>query len=175
MKNIGQYAVKEEIGQGGMSKVYLAYDPDSGKDVAIKLMRDGLTDSDKPQARFAKEAQLAISLEHPAIVPVLDYGTIDDRFYIVMQHMPGGSLRDRLDAGPLSLEEGIAILERIASALDGGGSFARCRWVRPYGDADWHTRVCGPGAGDGRRVDATNGYLPVGRDGLPDDDRTTAI
>ena len=116
MKTIGQYQVQEEIGQGGTATVYRALDPNN--EVAIKLMRHHLTDDVQTQERFAQEAKFVTTLQHPTIVPILGFGEIDGRLYIVMPYMEGGSLRERLEVGPLSLIESIHILDRIASALD---------------------------------------------------------
>ncbi len=117
MKQIKQYSLQEEIGRGGMSTVYRAYDPDHDKDVAIKLMHESLIGNEQAQTRFIKEVQTVISLDHPAIVPVLEYGTVDDRIYIVMECMTGGALRQRLNDGPLSLETSLMILRQVALAL----------------------------------------------------------
>ncbi len=118
MKTINQYTIREEIGQGGMSVVYCAYDPENDRDVAIKLMSEALSRNERARDRFELEAQMVIAMEHPAIVPVWDYGEVDGRLYIVMPFMLGGSLRDKLADGPLPLAETVAIIERIAWALD---------------------------------------------------------
>jgi serine/threonine protein kinase len=114
----GRYKIKKEIGRGGMSIVYRAHDTRTNRDVALKVLpREFLHDPNFRQ-RFEREAQTIASLEHSAIVPVYDFGEENGQPFLVMRHMTGGSLTDRLMEGPLSLETATAILRRIGSALD---------------------------------------------------------
>jgi eukaryotic-like serine/threonine-protein kinase len=107
-----------ELGRGGMAAVYRARDPAFDRDVAIKVLpRDFMNDPDF-RARFEREARLIAALEHPAIVPVHDYGEKDGQPYIVMRLMSGGSLADRLRTGALPLQEAARILLALAPALD---------------------------------------------------------
>lgn len=101
-----------------MATVFKAYDPRFERHVAVKVLpREFMHDSEF-RARFNREAKTIASLEHPAIVPVYDYGEEDGLLYLVMRFMPGGSLSDRLEQGPISLEESAKILQRLGSALD---------------------------------------------------------
>ena len=118
MKQIKQYMIKEEIGRGGMSTVYRAYVEDTEKEVALKLMRESLIGDEQAQTRFIQEVQTVIGLGHPAIAPILDYGLVDGRLYLVMDYMAGGSVRQLLKTGPLSLAASMAILQQVALALD---------------------------------------------------------
>ena len=68
--------------------------------------------------RFEREARTIAALEHPAIVPVYDFGEHQSQPYLVMRHMAGGSLAGRVEKGPMPLEDVIAILKPIAAALD---------------------------------------------------------
>jgi serine/threonine protein kinase len=114
----GRYKIQSEIGRGGMSIVYRAYDARTNRDVALKVLpREFLHDPNFRQ-RFEREAQTIASLEHSAIVPVYDFGEEEGQPFLVMRHMTGGSLTDLLMEGPLSLETTTAILRRIGSALD---------------------------------------------------------
>jgi tetratricopeptide (TPR) repeat protein/tRNA A-37 threonylcarbamoyl transferase component Bud32 len=113
----GRYELKSPIGRGGMATVYLAHDPRFRRDVAVKIMRDTFDDP-LMLARFEREAQTIAALEHPAIVPVYDYGEENGRPYLVMRYMSGGTLADRLGAGPLPVAQVVTILERIGSALE---------------------------------------------------------
>jgi serine/threonine protein kinase len=70
------------------------------------------------RARFQREAKTVALLEHPAIVPVYDFGEHEGQPYIVMQLMNGGSLADRLEKGPITPEDAVKILTRLAQALD---------------------------------------------------------
>ena len=117
-QKIGRYEVKSEIGRGGMATIYLANDPRFKRDVAVKVLASQYGDDPTFRARFEREAQAIAAIEHPAIVPVYDFGEEDDLLYLVMRFMPGGSLSDRLDHGPLNFTETAQIISRLAPALD---------------------------------------------------------
>ncbi len=116
--HFGRYEIRGEIGRGGMATVYRAFDPAFKRDVAIKVLPRELLHDPTFRARFEREAQTIAALEHVAIVPVHDVGESDGQPFIVMRLMTGGSLADRLAAGPLSLTEVSRILTRLAPALD---------------------------------------------------------
>jgi serine/threonine-protein kinase len=118
MKQIGRYEIRKESGRGGMSTVYEAFDPHFRRAVAVKVMTRELLDDPKLVARFEREAQTIATLEHPAIVPVYDFGEDERRPFLVMRLMTGGTLADRLKGGPLSVSETAKILNRIGSALE---------------------------------------------------------
>jgi serine/threonine protein kinase len=118
VEKIGRYEILSELGRGGMAVVYLARDPLMKREVAIKVLPRQFTFEEQFRVRFRREAEVIAALEHPGIVPIYDFGEEDDQPYIVMRYMPGGSLADRLRAGPMSLAEIVAILEHIAPALD---------------------------------------------------------
>jgi serine/threonine-protein kinase len=101
-----------------MATVYLAQDPLFKRDVAVKVLPREFLHDPTFRARFQREAQTIASLEHPAIVPVYDFGEEQGQPYLVMRYMAGGSLADRLRRGRLALEEAVAILSRLAPALD---------------------------------------------------------
>lgn len=117
-RNIGRYQIKTELNKGGMSVVYLANDPRFGRDVAIKLLPRSMQDQPNIRARFEREYRIIAALEHPCIVPVYDVGEEDGQPYLVMRHMPGGSLADLLTYGRLNLPDAVRITQRLASALD---------------------------------------------------------
>ncbi len=118
MNQIGRYQILSEIGRGGMAVVYRARDPNFNRDVAIKVLPRELLHDAGFKARFLREAQTIATLEHPAIVPVHDFGEDDGQPYLVMRYMPGGSLADRLKLGPLPLSETLRIVGQLAPALD---------------------------------------------------------
>ena len=118
LKHIGRYEIKTLIGQGGMSAVYLGYDPRSLREVAIKVLPPYYMHADKFRDRFEREAVMIALLEHPAIVPVYDMGEEDDQPYIVMRYMSGGSLSEKINKGPISLRECMEMYLRLAPALD---------------------------------------------------------
>lgn len=118
IETFGRYQLKQKLGQGGMATVYLAHDPRFGRDVALKVMAQPYQDDSMFRSRFEREAKTIATLEHPAIVPVYDFGEDNNQLYLVMRYMPGGSLADRLIRGPLQLAEAVAIIHRIGDALD---------------------------------------------------------
>jgi len=114
----GRYEIKSEIGRGGMATVILAYDPRFERDVAIKVLPREFMHDAQFRARFEREAKMIALLEHPAIVPVYDFGDEDGQPYIVMRYMSGGSLSERLHQGAMSIQEVIQIYNRLAPSLD---------------------------------------------------------
>jgi predicted Ser/Thr protein kinase len=117
-EKFGRYEIKKEIGRGGMATVYHAYDPRFERDVAIKVLPHAFLHDPQFRVRFEREAKMIALLEHPAIVPVYDFGEESEQPYIVMRYMSGGSLSDRIKQGPLSVEEASLIITRLAPALD---------------------------------------------------------
>jgi hypothetical protein len=117
-KKIGRYEIKSKLGKGGMATVYLAYDPMFERDVALKILPRELMHDDQFRVRFERETKIIARLEHAAIVPVYDVGQEDGQPYFVMRAMLGGSLSDRMQSGPASLEETTRVIRRVAAALD---------------------------------------------------------
>lgn len=117
-EKIGRYQIKEQLGRGGMSVVYRAYDPLFERDVTLKLMSVDLLGQPDFHTRFLQEAKTIAALDHPAIVPVYDLGEEAGRPYFVMRYMTAGSLAEKLTDGPLSLADAARILTRLAPALD---------------------------------------------------------
>ena len=108
----GRYVFERHLGSGGMASVWLARDETLHREVAIKLMADTLADDERWLARFEREARAAAALSHPHIVKVFDFGLEEHRPYLVMAHVPGGSLRDRIREGG-----GLPDAERLAREL----------------------------------------------------------
>lgn len=117
-ERIGRYKIIKKLGSGGMAAVYLANDPFIRRDVAIKVMAPHLLEDPTFFDRFQQEAETIANLEHPAIVPIYDFGHQGEKSYIVMRLMGGGTLEERLEAGPMKLQTIAPIIERVASALD---------------------------------------------------------
>jgi tRNA A-37 threonylcarbamoyl transferase component Bud32 len=118
MQKFGRYEILTELGRGGMATVYLAHDPAFDRHVAIKVLPARFTHDPQFRARFMREAKVIAALEHPFIVPVYDFGEEGENPFIVMRHMPGGTLGDRLANGPMALADVVPILVRMADALD---------------------------------------------------------
>ena len=118
-QTIGRYEIRDELGEGGMGTVYLAYDPKLRRDVALKVLQPRLFLQDPDfSLRFEREVTTIASLEHSSIVPLHDFGEDGEWLYFVMRLMNGGTLADRIAQGPFALDVTITILQRIASALD---------------------------------------------------------
>ena len=117
-EKFGRYEIKGEIGRGGMATVFHAYDPRFERDVAIKVLPRAFLHDPHFRVRFEREAKTIALLEHPAIVPVYDFGEEEGQPYIVMRYMSGGSLSERIKQSPLSADEAAQIISRLAPALD---------------------------------------------------------
>ncbi|HUP49592.1 MAG TPA: serine/threonine-protein kinase, partial [Thermoanaerobaculia bacterium] len=113
---LGRYEVRSLIGTGGMGEVYLAHDPDLERDVAIKILRDGSTSSDRVR-RFVQEAKAASALHHPNVAHVYEIGTHGEMRFIAMELLEGETLRRRIDAGPLPVGEALSLATQIAAGL----------------------------------------------------------
>jgi serine/threonine-protein kinase len=95
-----RYELRDQIGSGGMAHVYLAHDEVLGRDVAIKLLKPRYAENEDFVEHFRREAKSAASLSHPHIVPVFDGGeTGDGTYYIAMEYLSGGTLRDLIASG----------------------------------------------------------------------------
>jgi serine/threonine protein kinase len=116
-RKLGKYSLVRKIGSGGMSSVYKAIDEETGASVAVKVLPPGLDDATNFRLRFEREAKILTRLRHPHIVPLLDFGSEDGIYYMVMPLMEVGTLRERLLKGPIRPEEGAIIIRQIAEAL----------------------------------------------------------
>src|SRR5215467_8363029 len=114
---LGTYRIINQIGQGGMATVYKAYQPSMDRNVAVKILPSQLADSPEFSQRFQQEARIIARLEHPHILPVFDYGEDNGITYFVMRYLEAGTLKNRMEAGPLSLREIDRIFTQLADAL----------------------------------------------------------
>jgi serine/threonine protein kinase len=113
----GKYLIMERVGHGGMSAIYKALDTTTDEVVALKVLSAAMASDPTFEARFSREIEVLRSLDHPHILPILDYGEIRGLPFIVMPFYEHGTLKDAIDRG-LSPEDGMKIIEQIASALD---------------------------------------------------------
>jgi len=97
---IGPWVVEGPLGRGGVGAVYRARHADTGEPAALKLLHPGLRASGRARARFRREAELARSLDHPALVRVLDAGEADGVDYLAMELVEGRTLAEHLDRLP---------------------------------------------------------------------------
>jgi serine/threonine protein kinase len=118
-ESIDRYQIQSEIARGGMAIIYLAYDPQHHRDVAIKVLPPEYLYYPQFRARFQREIEIMISIRHPGIVPIYGYGQFQGQLYLVMRYMSGGSLEERLEQqGKLPIEETASIIEQIAPILE---------------------------------------------------------
>ncbi|MBT3391951.1 MAG: serine/threonine protein kinase, partial [Chloroflexi bacterium] len=116
---LDQYTLIEEIGRGGFGTVYRAVDETLQVERAVKVLHPALVADPSFIERFREEARLVARLKHPHILSVYALGEDQGRFYLVMDYIPGGSLKDLLaEDGPLPFARALEVLMQIASALD---------------------------------------------------------
>ncbi len=116
-ETLGTYNLLELIGRGGMADVFKAVDIRDGQTVAVKVLSPQLNLNDKIKARFRREAKVLTGLQHPNIVPILNYGESNGLIYIVMPFMEVGTLHDRMMIGVLRLQDCARIIDQVATAL----------------------------------------------------------
>ncbi len=112
------YEIEALIGRGGMGVVHRARQLGLDRRVALKTIAAGRDASPHLIERFHREFEAVASLNHPAIVPIHDVGVRDGVPFYAMELLEGGSLADRLAAGPLPIAEAVALVERLALAVD---------------------------------------------------------
>jgi predicted Ser/Thr protein kinase len=115
--SLGAYRIVGELGRGGMGVVYQAYQPSLDRFVAIKVLPAFFAEDERLRARFKHEAVTIAQLDHPAILPVYEYGEKGNRSYIVMALAEGGTLAAQA-VEPMSVEAVVKLLAPIADALD---------------------------------------------------------
>lgn len=114
----GRYQVRSRIARGGMATVYLATDLRLERRVAIKIMHGHLADDNTFKTRFVQEARSAARLAHPNVVNVFDQGQDADMAYLVMEYLPGITLRDLLkDYQRLTPEQTVDIMDAVLAGL----------------------------------------------------------
>lgn len=116
-KIAGRYQLKRLIGQGGMADVYEAEDMILQRTVAVKIMRSSLTGDPVYVTRFHREASAAAALSHKNIVEIYDVGDEKDDYYIVMEYVPGQTLKELIHKrGALHYVEAVDIMKQVVSA-----------------------------------------------------------
>ncbi len=108
-KDLGRYHVIEQLGEGGMAAVYKAFDTRLERFVAIKVITFGQYDKEMFLLRFEREAKALARLSHPNIVKVHDYGEENGLPYLVMEFLPGGTLKSKLGK-PMPWTEAIKLI-----------------------------------------------------------------
>ena len=117
-RTVGRYVILDTLGAGGMGIVCRARDERLHRDVALKFLPPHLASDESSKRRFLHEARAAAALEHPNVCTVYEIGdTADGLLFLAMPLYEGETLQARLAAGPLALDEAVAIAREIASGL----------------------------------------------------------
>ena len=117
-RRLGPYEILSPIGAGGMGEVYKARDTRLDRIVAIKVLPTHLADRAELRERFEREAKTIASLNHPHICTLYDTGHQDDIDFLVMEYIEGETLAQRLQKGPLPIQQALQFAIEIADALD---------------------------------------------------------
>ncbi|HEY7346670.1 MAG TPA: protein kinase [Ktedonobacterales bacterium] len=117
---LGAYELIERVGSGGMAEVYRAKQSTAfGREVAVKVIRQGYSEDKMFRERFLREAQAIAKLSHPNILPLIEFGEENDLLYLVMPYAPDGTLRDLIARvnGPLPLSDATEIFTQLCDAV----------------------------------------------------------
>lgn len=116
-RTISHYELREELGQGGMGRVYKAYDTMLDRAVVLKLLAPELMSEEESRKRFLREARLASALDHPNICTIFEIAEVDSQYFIAMQYVPGKTLKKVIGGKSLSLDSVFSIGLQIGGAL----------------------------------------------------------
>ena len=117
--HFGPYRIVRKLGQGGMGSVFEAEHQVTGQQVALKLLSRALLSTEDSVERFQRESQIAASINHPHSTFVYEAGEFDDQFYITMELMPGGTLKEVIeDNGALPVEKAVDYVLDIIDGLN---------------------------------------------------------
>jgi Tol biopolymer transport system component len=116
-QRLGRYEILEVLGWGGMGTVYRALDPSLGREVAIKALSHAFPDSGSLR-RFEREARVLAALSHPNIAFIYGFEEVDRSPYLVLEHVDGETLAQRIGRGPVPWREAVAIAIQIVDGLE---------------------------------------------------------
>lgn len=114
---ISHYELQEELGHGGMGRVYKAYDTMLDRTVVLKLLAPELMSEEESRKRFLREARLASALDHPNICTTFEIAEVENQYFIAMQYVPGKTLKRVIGSKPLSLDSVFSIGLQVGDAL----------------------------------------------------------
>ena len=115
---VGHYEITEKLGGGGMGVVYKARDTQLERQVALKFLPPNLTSDEDARRRFIQEAKSASALDHPNICTIYEIGsTPDEQLFMVMGYYEGASLKEKVEGGPLPIDEALSCVMQIADGL----------------------------------------------------------
>jgi serine/threonine protein kinase/tetratricopeptide (TPR) repeat protein len=116
-QTISHYKILEKVGEGGMGVVYKAEDTKLKRAVALKFLAAHALGSEDEKTRFVHEAQAAAALDHPNICTVYEIDEAEGQVFIAMAHIEGQSLKERIESGPLKLDQALDIAIQVAQGL----------------------------------------------------------
>jgi serine/threonine protein kinase len=117
-KILAHYEITELLGKGGMGEVYRASDSKLGRDVAIKILPTELSNDPERAARFEREARMLASLQHANIASIYGYENVDNTRFLAMELADGEDLGERLERGPIPVEEVVDLAIQFAEGLE---------------------------------------------------------
>ena len=113
----GRYRLVSLLGAGGMGEVYLGYDTQLDRAVALKILPAAVAANQQRLGRFIQEAHAAAVLDHPSIAYIYEIGESDGTHFIAMEYIDGDMLRRRLQAAPMTVHEAVDVAIQVAAAL----------------------------------------------------------
>src|SRR6188474_1751264 len=96
---VGRYEIRSKIAEGGMGEVYLAWDTELNRTVAVKVLHQAVAGNEQRVRRFIQEAQAASALNHPHILTIHEIGSSGNRKFIATEFIDGDTLRKRINSG----------------------------------------------------------------------------
>ena len=112
-QTISQYKILSKLGEGGMGVVYKAEDTKLKREVAIKFLPRHIAANEEERDRFKIEAQAAAALNHNNIATIHNIEEVDDEMFIVMEYIKGQELKDKIEAGPLPINDTLNLAIQI--------------------------------------------------------------
>jgi len=116
-RTLGQYLLVEKLGAGGMGEVYRAADTRLGRDVALKILPEAFARDPERLARFQREARVLAALNHPNIAAIYGFENLEGVPFLVLEYVPGPTLAERLQGGPIDAAESLDIARQITEAF----------------------------------------------------------
>ena len=116
--DIPNYSLLKRLGEGAMAEVWLAEHRRNGRKAAIKILKPAAVADSDFEKLFLREGQVLASFDHPNIVRIYDNDRVGDLAYLVMEHLPGGTLAERMQRRPITIGEALGLVAQIAAALD---------------------------------------------------------